>query len=865
MLEAQESVSIESELKTSYLDYAMSVIVGRALPDVRDGLKPVHRRVLFAMNELGNDYNKPFKKSARVVGDVIGKYHPHGDTAVYDTIVRMAQDFSMRYMLVDGQGNFGSVDGDPAAAMRYTEIRMQRVTGDLLADLDKETVDWTPNYDGTEMCPVVMPTKIPNLLVNGSSGIAVGMATNIPPHNMAEVINGTLALMDNPDLTVADLLDHIPGPDFPTGGIIHGSQGIIDGYRTGRGKLAVRAKAYIEVSEKSGRESIIVTELPYQVNKARLQERIVELVRDKRLEGISGIRDESDKDGMRLVIEIKRGTAGEVVLNNLYKETAMQSTFGINMVALVNGQPKTLGLKEMLQEFITFRREIVMRRSVFDLRKTRDRAQLLEGLMVALDNIDVIIDIIRTSTTPSEASTRLMMRNWPADSLKGILGEDENVVNHKDAVSRWSEDRSSYLLSETQIQEIMGLRLHRLTGLERGKIEDEFRGLVTIIQDLLDIIRNEHRLLDVIRQELVSVREQYQDARRTQIDIIGSELNTEDLIAQQDVVVTLSHAGYVKWQPLAAYEAQLRGGRGKSATAMKDNDFIERMLVCNTHDTVLCFSNIGKVYWQKVYQIPEGSRGARGRPIVNMLPLLPDERITTLMPVKDFTDDKFVLFATALGQVKKTPLSEYARPLTSGIRAINLRDGDQLIGVDMTDGSNEIMLFTDAGRVVRFHEGAGGSETDGEGEDETTETAEPSGTYKGVRPMGRQAAGVRGIRLGEGDQVVALVVPRGDATILTSTVNGYGKRTEVAEYPTKSRGTQGVISIKVDGRNGKVVDACQITDADEIMLITNGGTLIRTEAGQVPVIGRNTHGVRLIRMASEGEQLVAMERIVDSE
>ena len=865
MLEAQEHVSIENELKTSYLDYAMSVIVGRALPDVRDGLKPVHRRVLYAMNELGNDYNKPFKKSARVVGDVIGKYHPHGDTAVYDTIVRMAQDFSMRYMLVDGQGNFGSVDGDPAAAMRYTEIRMQRVTGDLLADLDKETVDWIPNYDGTEMCPLVLPTKIPNLLVNGSSGIAVGMATNIPPHNMAEVINGTLALLDNPNLTVGDLIDHIPGPDFPTGGIIHGSQGIIDGYRTGRGKLAVRAKAYIEVSEKSGRESIIVTELPYQVNKAKLQERIVELVREKRLEGISGIRDESDKDGMRMVIEIKRGTAGEVVLNNLYKETAMQSTFGINMVALVNGQPKTLGLKEMLQEFITFRREIVMRRSVFDLRKTRDRAQLLEGLMVALDNIDVIIDIIRTSTTPSEASTRLMMRNWPADSLKAILGDDENVVNHKDARSRWSEDRSSYLLSETQIQEIMGLRLHRLTGLERGKIEDEFRGLVTIIQDLLEIIRDEQRLLDVIRQELVSVREQYQDARRTQIDIIGSELNTEDLIAQQDVVLTLSHEGYVKWQPLDAYEAQLRGGRGKSATAMKDSDFIERMLVCNTHDTVLCFSNIGKVYWQKVYQIPEGSRGARGRPIVNMLPLLPDERITTLMSVKDFTDDKFVLFATALGQVKKTPLSEYARPLSSGIRAINLRDGDQLIGVDMTDGSNEIMLFTDAGSVVRFHEGAGSPETDVEGEEGSGETTETGGTYKGVRPMGRQAAGVRGIRLGEGDRVVALVVPRGDATILTSTANGYGKRTEIGEYPTKSRGTQGVISIKVDGRNGKVVDACQITDADEVMLITNGGTLIRTEASQVPVIGRNTHGVRLIRMASPGEQLVAMERIVDSE
>lgn len=862
MLEVQDTVSVEQELKTSYLDYAMSVIVGRALPDVRDGLKPVHRRVLFAMNELGNDYNKPFKKSARVVGDVIGKYHPHGDSAVYETIVRMAQDFSMRYMLVDGQGNFGSVDGDPAAAMRYTEIRMQRVTGDLLADLDKETVDWAPNYDGTEMCPLVLPTKIPNLLINGSSGIAVGMATNIPPHNIGEVVSGCLALMDNPDLTIADLIDHIPGPDFPTGGIIHGSQGIIDGYRTGRGKLTVRAKAFIEVNEKTGRETIIVTELPYQVNKARLQERIVELVRDKRVEGISAIRDESDKDGMRLVIEVKRGTAGEVILNNLYKDTAMQSTFGINMLALVNGQPKTLSLKEMLQEFITFRREVVMRRTVFDLRKTRDRAHLLEGLMVALDNIDVIIDIIRGSNSPSEASTRMMMQQWPAESLKAILGNDEDMVNHKDVRSRWSEDRSSYSLSDTQVQEILGLRLHRLTGLERGKIEDEFRGLVTIIQNLLEIIRDEKRLLDVIRQELVSVREQYQDARRTQINIIGTELNTEDLIVQQDVVVTLSHAGYVKWQPLVTYEAQHRGGRGKSATSMKDDDFIERMLVCNTHDTVLCFSNIGKVYWLKVYQLPEGSRGARGRPIVNMLPLMPEERITALMPVKDFTDDKFVLFATASGQVKKTPLSEYSRPLSSGIRAINLREGDQLIGVDMTDGSNEIMLFTDAGRVVRFNEGAGGVES--EGEDEAVEASESGGTYKGVRPMGRQAAGVRGIRLGEGDQVVALVVPRGDATILTSTANGYGKRTAIGEYPTKSRATQGVISIKVDERNGKVVDACQITDEDEIMLITNGGTLIRTAAEQVPVIGRNTHGVRLIRM-QVGEQLVAMERIVDGE
>ena len=862
MLEVQDTVSVEQELKTSYLDYAMSVIVGRALPDVRDGLKPVHRRVLFAMNELGNDYNKPFKKSARVVGDVIGKYHPHGDSAVYETIVRMAQDFSMRYMLVDGQGNFGSVDGDPAAAMRYTEIRMQRVTGDLLADLDKETVDWAPNYDGTEMCPLVLPTKIPNLLINGSSGIAVGMATNIPPHNIGEVVSGCLALMDNPDLTIADLIDHIPGPDFPTGGIIHGSQGIIDGYRTGRGKLTVRAKAFIEVNEKTGRETIIVTELPYQVNKARLQERIVELVRDKRVEGISAIRDESDKDGMRLVIEVKRGTAGEVILNNLYKDTAMQSTFGINMLALVNGQPKTLSLKEMLQEFITFRREVVMRRTVFDLRKTRDRAHLLEGLMVALDNIDVIIDIIRGSNSPSEASTRMMMQQWPAESLKAILGDDEDMVNHKDVRSRWSEDRSSYSLSDTQVQEILGLRLHRLTGLERGKIEDEFRGLVTIIQNLLEIIRDEKRLLDVIRQELVSVRDQYQDARRTQINIIGTELNTEDLIAQQDVVVTLSHAGYVKWQPLATYEAQHRGGRGKSATSMKGDDFIERMLVCNTHDTVLCFSNIGKVYWLKVYQLPEGSRGARGRPIVNMLSLTPEERITALMPVKDFTDDKFVLFATAFGQVKKTPLSEYSRPLITGIRAINLREGDQLIGVDMTDGSNEIMLFTDAGRVVRFNEGAGGVES--EGEDEAVEVSESGGTYKGVRPMGRQAAGVRGIRLGEGDQVVALVVPRGDATILTSTANGYGKRTAIGEYPTKSRATQGVISIKVDERNGKVVDACQITDEDEIMLITNGGTLIRTAAEQVPVIGRNTHGVRLIRMQA-GEQLVAMERIVDSE
>ncbi len=870
-------INIEEELKSSYLDYAMSVIVGRALPDVRDGLKPVHRRVLFAMNELGNDWNKAYKKSARVVGDVIGKYHPHGDIAVYDTIVRMAQNFSMRYTLVDGQGNFGSVDGDSAAAMRYTEIRMNKIAHELLADLDKETVDWVPNYDGTEMIPAVMPTKIPNLLVNGSSGIAVGMATNIPPHNLNEVVEACLALIDNGALTIDELMQYIPGPDFPTGGIINGRSGIIDAYRTGRGKIYVRGKHHIETDEKNGKESLIVTELPYTVNKARLIEKIAELVKDKKIEGITALRDESDKDGMRVVIELRRGEVAEVVLNNLYAHTQLQNVFGMNMVALVNGQPKTLNLKEILSAFIDHRREVVTRRTVFELRKARDRAHILEGLAIALANIDPIIELIRHSPSPAEAKAGLIARAWELGSVAAMLeraGDDA-------ARPEWLEPEygirdGQYFLTEQQAQAILDLRLHKLTGLEHEKILDEYQELLNQIAELLRILNSPARLMEVIREELELVKSQFGDVRRSVIQAASIEINMEDLITPEDVVVTLSHEGYVKYQPLSDYEAQRRGGRGKSATKMKEEDFIEQLLVANTHDTILCFSTRGKVYWLKVYNLPEASRAARGRPIVNLLPLDENERITAILPVKSYDDDKYVFFATACGTVKKTELSAFSRPLSSGIRAITLKDGDELIGVDITDGSNEIMLFSDAGKVVRFAEGysrgeneaddADESEEDlndeSDGEADNGEATEAKASSKGVRPMGRTASGVRGIKLASGDRVVSLIVPREDGAILTATANGYGKRTALSEYPTRSRGTQGVISIKVDERNGKVVGATQVTEQNEIMLITNAGTLVRTRVTEVSIIGRNTGGVRLIR-TMEGEEVVSLERIAE--
>ncbi len=828
-------INIEDELKNSYLDYAMSVIVGRALPDVRDGLKPVHRRVLFAMNELKNDWNKPYKKSARVVGDVIGKYHPHGDTAVYDTIVRLAQPFSMRYTLVDGQGNFGSVDGDSAAAMRYTEIRMDKLAHQLLADLEKETVDYVPNYDGTEFIPAVMPTRIPNLLVNGSSGIAVGMATNIPPHNLNEVVQGCLALIDNPELSIDELMEYIPGPDFPTAAIINGRKGIIDAYRTGRGKAVMRARATVE-TEDNGKERIIVTEIPYQVNKARLIEKIAELVKDKRIEGISGLRDESDKDGMRIVIEIKRGEVGEVVLNNLYSQTQMQTSFGINMVALTEGQPKLFNLKEMLECFVLHRREVVTRRTVFELRKARERAHILEALAIALANIDPVIALIKESPTPAEAKVKLVAQGWDLGNVKGMLekaGDDA-------ARPEWLEPEfgirdGQYYLTEQQAQAILELRLHRLTGLEHEKILQEYEELLEVIAALLYILRSPERLMEVIKEELEEVLENYGDERRTEINSNEVDISLEDLINEEDVVVTLSHLGYAKYQPLTDYQAQRRGGKGKSAAKVKDEDFVEKLLVANTHDTILCFSDFGKMYWLKVYQLPLASRQSRGRPIVNLLPLSEGERITAILPVRDYDADKYVVMATSHGTVKKTSLEQYSRPRTNGIIAVNLKDGDQLIGVDITNGSDEIMLFSNEGKVVRFSEDQ-------------------------VRGMGRTATGVRGIKLEDGQRVVSLIVPKEEGAILTVTENGYGKRTELAEYPAKSRATKGVVSIKVSERNGAVVGAVQVGENDEIMLISDKGTLVRTPAEGVSTIGRNTQGVTIIRTADD-ETVVGLQRI----
>ena len=853
-------VNIEDELKTSYLDYAMSVIVGRALPDVRDGLKPVHRRVLFAMEVLGNDWNKAYKKSARVVGDVIGKYHPHGDTAVYDTIVRMAQPFSLRYMLIDGQGNFGSVDGDSAAAMRYTEIRMSKIAHSILADLDKETVDFVPNYDGTEHIPAVMPTRIPNLLVNGSSGIAVGMATNIPPHNLTEVINACLALIENSDISFEELLTYIPGPDFPTAAIISGRAGIEEAYRTGRGKIKIRARASIEVHETTGKETIVVHELPYQVNKARLIEKMAELVKDKRLEGISALRDESDKDGMRMVIEVKRGEVGEVVLNNLYKLTQMQVSFGLNMVALTNGQPKIFNIKEMLEAFVLHRREVVTRRTIFELRKARERAHLLEGLSIALANIDPIIELIKTSTTPSEAKEALISRGWDLGNVAEMLSAAGNDA----ARPEWLEPEfgileNQYYLTPVQAQAILDLRLHKLTGLEHEKILAEYKGLLDIIAELMHILAEPTRLMEIICEELIAIRDEFGDERRTEITNASHDLSLEDLITEEDVVVTLSHEGYVKYQILSDYQAQKRGGKGKAATKMKEQDFIERLLIANTHDTILCFSNRGKLYWLKVYQLPLASRTARGRPIVNILPLENDERITAILPVREYEDDKYIIMATASGTVKKTALTAYKNQRANGIIALNLRDDDTLIGVDITDGNNDIMLFSDAGKVVRFNEKVRDSET---GEIKIDpETGEQRWALK---PIGRTGTGVRGIKLEDTQKVISLIVPKNDGPILTITENGYGKRTELNEYPAKSRATKGVVSIKVSERNGKVVGAVQVEDLDEIMVITDNGTLVRTRVNEVSVIGRNTQGVRLIR-TSDDEHVVALQRIDEVE
>ncbi|AZH04846.1 DNA topoisomerase (ATP-hydrolyzing) subunit A [Proteus mirabilis] len=834
-------VNIEEELKSSYLDYAMSVIVGRALPDVRDGLKPVHRRVLFAMNVLGNDWNKPYKKSARVVGDVIGKYHPHGDYAVYETIVRLAQPFSMRYMLVDGQGNFGSVDGDSAAAMRYTEVRMAKIAHELLADLEKETVDFVPNYDGTENIPAVMPTRIPNLLVNGSSGIAVGMATNIPPHNLDEVIDGCLAYVDNEDITIEELMEYITGPDFPTAAIINGRRGILDAYRTGRGKIYIRAQADIETDEKTGRETIIVTEIPYQVNKARLIEKIAELVKDKRIEGISGLRDESDKDGMRIVVEIKRDAVGEVVLNHLFSQTQMQVSFGINMVALHQGQPKLLNLKEIIAAFIRHRREVVTRRTIFELRKARDRAHILEALAVALANIDPVIELIRQAPTPAEAKAALIAQPWDLGSVSAMLERagDSNVARPEWLEPQFGVHDGKYYLTEQQAQAILDLRLQKLTGLEHEKLLDEYRELLLQIAELLHILRSPERLMDVIREELTAIKTQYNDPRRTEITENTADINIEDLINEENVVVTLSHQGYVKYQPLTDYEAQRRGGKGKSAARIKEEDFIDRLLVANTHDTILCFSSRGRLYWMKVYQLPEASRGARGRPIINLLPLEQDERITAILPVREYEEGKFVFMATASGTVKKTPLQDFSRPRSAGIIAVNLNDGDELIGVDLTDGSNEAMLFSADGKVVRFAEEC-------------------------VRPMGRTATGVRGMKLVDDDKVVSLIIPRGEGDILTVTENGYGKRTVQSEYPTKNRATQGVISIKVSERNGKVVGAIQVEETDQIMMITNAGTLVRTRVSEVSIVGRNTQGVTLIR-TTEDELVVGLQRVEDED
>lgn len=832
------AINIETELKQSYLDYAMSVIVGRALPDVRDGLKPVHRRVLYAMHELGNDYNKPYKKSARVVGDVIGKYHPHGDTAVYDTIVRMAQPFSLRYMLVDGQGNFGSVDGDSPAAMRYTEVRMSRLAHALLADLEKNTVDFAPNYDGTEHAPVVLPTRVPNLLINGSSGIAVGMATNIPPHNLGEVVSACLALLENPELTVDELIAYIPGPDFPTAGIISGRSGIVEAYRTGRGRIRVRAKTHLETDEKSNKQSIIVDELPFQVNKARLIEKIAELVKDKKLEGITGLRDESDKEGMRIVIEARRGDNVDVLLNNLYAHTQLQVVFGINMVALLNGQPKILNLRDILTAFLRHRREVVTRRTLFDLAKAKDRAHLLEGLGVALANIETMIELIKTSANPAVAKEKLLAESWQAGWVGKLLNAVDMTLTRPESLALdYGLQGAIYRLSPEQAQAILDLRLHRLTGLEQDKIHDEYQAILVTIQDLLAILSDPERLRQVIAEELNQAKTQFADPRRTEIIDAEQDFDMEDLIPEQDVVVTLSNQGYAKYQALDQYQAQRRGGRGKAATTVKEEEFVETLLIASTHDTLLCFSNKGKVYWIKVYQLPLASRGARGRPLVNLLPLAEGEQISAMLPVRQYVDDHYIFMATALGTVKKVSLTHFSRPRSSGIIAVELDDSDKLIGVALTDGEQEILLFSDAGKVIRFPEGD-------------------------VRAVGRLARGVRGIRLADGQHVISLVVAPKEGDILTATSRGFGKRTDIAEYRLTGRGGQGVISIQVNERNGAVVGACAVQCNDEVMLITDAGTLVRTRVAEISRVGRNTQGVTLIRLSTE-ESLAGLQPIAE--
>ncbi len=828
-------VNLEDEMRRSYLDYAMSVIVGRALPDVRDGLKPVHRRVLYAMNELGAHSNKPYYKSARIVGDVIGKYHPHGDQSVYDTLVRMAQPFSLRYLLVDGQGNFGSVDGDSAAAMRYTEARMSRLTHELMADIDKETVDFQPNYDEKELEPSVMPTRFPNLLVNGSAGIAVGMATNIPPHNLTEVIDGLLALLDEPGLDVEALMQYIPGPDFPTGGIINGVGGIQLAYRTGRGRVRMRAKADVEVAD-NGRESIIVTEIPYQVNKARLIEKIADLVKEKKIEGISELRDESDKDGMRIYIEIKRGESAEVVLNNLYQQTQLESVFGINMVALVDGRPQLVNLKQILEAFLRHRREVVTRRTIFELRKARARAHVLEGLTVALANIDEMIELIKTSDNPQVAKERMLGRTWEPGLVGALLAATGAEASKPDDLPAGvGLVEGMYQLTEVQAQQILEMRLHRLTGLEQDKLTEEYRQLLDTIRGLIEILEDPEVLRQVIRTELAEVKAEYGDARRSEIRASEEDLDILDLIAPEDVVVTLSHAGYAKRQPVSAYRSQKRGGRGRSAAATKDEDFIDRLWLVNTHDTLLTFTSSGKVFWLPVHQLPEAGSNARGRPIINWIQLEEGERVQAVLPVREYAEGHYVFFATRKGTVKKTPLTEFAYRLARGKIAINLDQDDALVDVAMTDGGRDIMLFASNGKAVRFDESE-------------------------VRAMGRTATGVRGIRLAEGEDVVSLVVPEGEADILTASQRGYGKRTPLEEYPKKGRGTQGVIAIQTTARNGRLVGAIQLSDQHEVLLISDGGTLVRTRASEISQVGRNTQGVTLIRLG-EGESLKAVERV----
>ena len=833
-------VNIEDELKQSYLDYAMSVIVGRALPDVRDGLKPVHRRVLFAMNELSNDWNKAYKKSARVVGDVIGKYHPHGDSAVYDTIVRMAQPFSLRYMLVDGQGNFGSIDGDSAAAMRYTEIRMRKIAHAMLADLDKETVDFVDNYDGTEKIPAVLPTRIPNLLINGSSGIAVGMATNIPPHNMTEVVSACMALLNNPEITIDELMEHIPGPDFPTGAIISGRAGILQAYRTGRGRIYVRAKAEVITDEAKNRDTIIIHEIPYQLNKARLIERIAELVKEKKIEGISELRDESDKDGLRVVIELKRGEMGDVVLNNLYAQTQLQSVFGINMVALENGQPKVMNLKEIIDAFLRHRREVVTRRTIYLLRKARERGHLLEGLAIALANIDPIIELIKNSPSPADAREGLLAKVWsPGDVVAMLEQAGEDACRPDGLEDQYGLHDGMYRLSPAQAQAILELRLHRLTGLEHEKLLNEYQEKLKEIADYLHILGDSDRLKQVIREELEEVVEEFGDERLTEIVDSQHDLSVEDLITPEDRVVTISHGGYAKTQPLSDYQAQRRGGMGKSATAVKDEDFVEHLLVASTHSTILCFTNLGKVYWLKVYQIPVAGRQSRGRPMVNLLPLDPGERVTSILPVAEYTEDHYIFMATAKGIVKKTALTDFSRPRSVGLRALELAEDDVLVGTAITHGESDVMLMSSAGKAVRFAE-------------------------QDVRPMGRTARGVRGIRMGDEDEMIALIIPQEGSYVLTASANGYGKKTMASEFPRKGRGTKGVIAMVTNDRNGPLVGAVQVGEADELMLISNQGTMVRTRVSEISTLGRNTQGVRVIRL-KEGEELVRITQIEESD